>query len=73
MLIAEFEKENFGGYILKWQTFLETRSGILPVMLQYFQYEQNLVTNDIWIYTTTILPVNQWEIFVEFTSNDDSG
>ena len=43
-------------------------------MLQYFQCEQNLVTNDIWTYTITTLRVSQWERFVkEYTSDDNSG
>ena len=42
-------------------------------MLQYFQCEQNLVTNSIWIYTIATLRINQWELFEEFTSDDDSG
>ena len=46
---------------------------MLRVMLQYFQCEQNLVTSSIWIYTITTLRVNQWEIFEQFTSHDDSG
>ena len=36
--------------------------------------DQNLLTNNIWSYTMTILLVNQWEIFATgFTSNADSG
>ena len=36
--------------------------------------DQNLLTNNIWSYTMTILRVNQWEIFAkEFTSSVDSG
>ena len=73
VLIVEFEQENVSGFMLKWQTLLETRSSILRVMLQYFQCEQNVVTNSIWVYTITTLRVNQWKIFEEFTSNDDSG
>ena len=35
---------------------------------------QNLLTNNIWSYTMTILRVNQWEILAkEFTLNIDSG
>ena len=72
VLMLNLNRKTFAGLILKWQIILKTRLGILRVMLQYFKCEQNLATNDIWIYTITTLRVNQWEIFEEFTSNDDS-
>ena len=34
-------------------------------MLQYFQCEQNLLTNSIWIYIVTTLQVNQSEILAK--------
>ena len=43
-------------------------------MLQYFQCEQNLLTNSILTYTFTTLLVNQWELLTKkFTSDVDSG
>ena len=73
-LIGEFEKANvlLGSYWKK--KFLKIISGLSCVILQYFQCEQNLLTNHIWTYTITTLLVNQWKIFAkELTSDVDSG
>ena len=34
-------------------------------MLQYFQYEQHLLTNSNWTFTMATLPVNQWKNFAK--------
>ena len=57
--LLNLNKPMFAGFILKRQTLLKTRSGISCVMLQYFQCEQNLLTNGIWTYIITILLGNQ--------------
>ena len=52
-------RQTFGRFISKKQTFLKTKVDISCIMC-YFKCEQNLWTNSIWNYTITTLWVNQW-------------
>ena len=50
--------QTFAWFILKRNIFKKTRLGRSRVMY-CFKFEQNLLTNSIWTYTTTIIWVNQ--------------
>ena len=55
LLIVDFEQKTFPGFILKRQTLLKTRLG----MLYYFKRKQNLLINSISTYISTTLRVNE--------------
>ena len=72
LLIIDFEQAKvFWVHIEKINTFEDK---IRYALCCSNLYDQNLLTNNIWSYTMTILRLNQWEFFAkELTSNVDSG
>ena len=73
LIICSQQANVFLVHIEKIKTF-EDKIRYIHAWFVVLISDQNLLTNNIWSYTITILRVNQWEIFAkECTSDIDSG
>ena len=73
LIICSQQANVFLVHIEKTKTF-EDKIRYIHAWFVVLISDQNLLTNNIWSYTITILRVNQWEIFAkECTSDIDSG